>query len=129
MRSTSMQTRPDTEDKRTAVTYLSAYVARMEDLMTILSRGRSMTQMDRQSASEMYRTLKDDIKEDYRQLSRKSGRGETSDTEEAILLPAVHGASTRLRPATNTNPLNSNWLDAVYSAKIDIDHALDQLKD
>lgn len=124
-----MQTQPDIEDKRTAVTYLSAYAARMDDLIRILSRGNSMTQLDRQHVAEMYNTLKEEIRADYRRLSRKSGRGETNDTEEAFLLPAVHGASTRLRPATDTNPLNSNWLDAAQSAKIDIDHALDQLKD
>lgn len=116
-------------DRQAAVDFLSAYANQMDALMALLSRGRSMIEADRLKVTDMYPTLKNALKEDYRRLSRKKSQGEATQVEMAFLLPAVHQASTRLRPATNTNPFTSNWLDAVYSAKIDIDHSLNQLKE
>ena len=118
----------DSTDKQAAVAFLTAYASQMDDLMALLSRGHSITQSDRATLTEMYRTLKNALKEDYKRLSRKESQGEASQAENAFLLPAVHQASTRLSPATNSNPFTSKWFGAVYSAKIDIDRFLDQLK-
>jgi pantothenate synthetase len=123
-----MTTSTDSHDEENAVALLSTYGRRIEDLMAILSRGHSMSVAERAKATEMYRSLKDDLKEDCRRLSRKESQGEATHIESAFLLPAVCDASTKLRPATNTNPITSRWTDAVYDARIDIYYFLDALK-
>ena len=111
------------KDRADAAVFLSALSSRMNELMTLLSTGG-----DRERVTEDYKALKIDLKEGYARLSAKESEGTISDTEKAFLLPALHGASTRLTPATNSNPRDSNWLDAISSAQIDVDHMLDQLK-
>jgi len=118
----------DSYDRENAVAFLSAYADRIEGLAALLSRGYSINLTERAKATEMYRSLKSDLKEDCRRLSRKESKGEATPVEVAFLLPAVCNASTKLRPATNTNPVTSRWADAIYEARIEIYYPLDQLR-
>jgi len=123
-----MRTAGDSHDREIGVAFLSAYAGKMEALMALLRQGQVKAKIDKARVSEMYRALKSTLKEDYRRLSRRESQGEATHIEAAFLLPAVHQASTRLRPATNTNPSTSDWFGAVYSARIDVLHFLIELK-
>jgi hypothetical protein len=113
----------DPDDRRAGLAVLSRYSERMESLITRLAE-----KSDMHGVARDYKALKDDLKEDYERLTRKESQGQASHVEVAFVSPALHEASTRLRPATNSNQYNSRWLDAIYSAKIDIDSLLRQLE-
>lgn len=117
----------NSEDKTAVIESLSAYAERMDVLLELLSE-RLTTQDARQRATELYRALKEDMRSDHQDLSRRHNRGETTEIANAYLVPALHGAITRLRPATNTDPANSDWFGAVSEAHVDIAHALSQLQ-
>ena len=119
----------DEGEVQAGVEFFERYSNEMGALLSLLDPGRSMTRMDRAKAAEIYASLKNRLKQDYKRLAGKESKQGLTHIEGAFLLPAVRQASARLRPATNSNPVKTNWHSALYSAKIDVDYFLHQLKE
>ncbi len=124
-----MSEQSDCSERQDAIGVLSGYDRRMDILQNLLSgAGQRLSGDKKADVVEKYRSLKDDLKADKHRLERTKARGEITHSETAFVLPAVAGALTHLKPATNSNPVNSRWFDAVYAAHVDIDFALAGLR-
>jgi hypothetical protein len=101
----------------------------MDILLEILSgAGQRLSGDAEADVREKYRSLKDDLKAERHRLERAEACGQITHVEKAFVLPALSGSLTHLKPATNSNPANSRWFEAVYGAHVDISFALAGLR-
>lgn len=118
----------DPTDTQAAIDLLSAYRTGMDAILNLLEGKNSLNADEDKTVRQMYGSLKDDLGTDRNHLENASRPGQTTHVQETVVLPALHEAHVHLMPATNTNPIRSRWFSAVSDAKVDIDHALSQLK-
>jgi hypothetical protein len=92
---------------------------RIEDLMSVIENApRPIPIGDLAAIRDAYAAIKNALHRDMETTDgAKSGR-------DAAISSAVRQAWCRLAPATNSNPIASNWLDALGSALIDIKYGI-----
>ena len=105
---------------------LENFDSRMKELQETLSP-RILTGGEKDKARLLYTRLKDDLKTAARYGTLDGARRPRSPEEDALYQPAVVGALSHLRPATNSDPCTSNWAGSIYDARIDVTNMLAQL--
>lgn len=115
----------DPSERKAGIAYLDGYISRIAEILVLIDH--PVSPQSRELAAEKYGALKDDLKAECQRLSRAEAAGTASELESAWLLHTIHEASTELRPARNSHPINSKWGDALYSAKLDLGHTKSHL--
>jgi hypothetical protein len=91
---------------------------------------RTLSPSERSDVEHHYRSLKADLKEASKYGTLSGRRRAMSRAEECFYAPAVRRAALDLRPPTNSNPLTSGWLSAVFEAQSEFSywlHGLDKV--
>ncbi|RJP32084.1 MAG: hypothetical protein C4547_14560 [Phycisphaerales bacterium] len=124
-----MSEQDDRAERQEAIDTLSTYHRKMDELEALLSRPyHHLGNAERVEVRESYKWLKNDLKAERHRLERAEACGQITHVEKAFVLPALSGSLTHLKPATNSNPANSRWFEAVYGAHVDISFALAGLR-
>ncbi len=113
-------------DKQSVVERLRTYEAQIQGILDLVAKS-PLSQQDKVRAQAQLKVLKERLNADYRRGSTVSGQAELNDVERAFFHPAVHEAASTIRVKWNSNP-SSDWSSELYSALIDIRHALSGLE-
>lgn len=126
-----MNDRHHPEDVNAVLQALDAFTARCDELMLILDEKPRLSAAGRERAQGLYRSLKEDLKAAAKAPYVHPVRGKRPLTpcESAFYEPAVKRAAIDLRPATNSNPLSSQWFGAVYEAQMEFTYYAHNLRD
>jgi hypothetical protein len=101
---------------------LTKFGARCEAIMVVLGDKRHLSREDRAHVEELYRSLKNDLKQAAAVGTVSGEKRMLTDAEEQLYWPAVRAAALALGPAVNSNPTVSNWSSALYDAQIEFAH-------
>ena len=114
------------DEKQSVIDRLKAYKKQFDDLLALLENlplGRS----DKIKAQQMLKTLKDNLKNDYKTGATIQGQQRMTEAERHYFHPAVHEAYAEIHVRWNTVP-NGQWLSQLYGAQSNITHMLHQLE-
>lgn len=118
----------DTHELRSIRDKLASFGTRCEAIMTLLGDKRHLSREDRAHIGELYRSLKDDLRQAATVGTVRGEKRALTDAEERFYAPAVRAAALALAPAVNSNPITSNWSSALYDAQIDFAHYMPKLE-
>lgn len=107
---------------------LTAFNARCEAIMSLLGDKRRLSQEEHKHASELYRSLKDDLKRAAAVGTVTGEKRALTDAEECFYAPAVRAAALDLKPPVNSNPITADWSSALYDAQIEFAHLMPKLE-
>ena len=87
------------------------------DAIAVMLQGKTGLRLhEREELRTLYEALKRDLKAAAKNGTLSGSRTALSRAEQCFYDPAVRRAAIDLRPATNSHPLNGNWMGARYEA-------------
>lgn len=99
-----------THNMKNELVVLEGFEARLNELMDMIPKDGRLTPPLKDTLQRLYASLKADMKAVAKQ---KSPVG-------AVIAEAV----CRMRAATNSHPIESDWFDGLYSARCDVKYAI-----
>ena len=96
------------------IAVLEGFESRLNELMEMIPKDGRLPLALKSRLQRMYAVLKADMKAAAKQESEVR----------AVLAEAV----CRMRAATNTHPIKSDWFDGLYSARFDVKYAISARK-
>ena len=106
---------------------MRAFEQRCDEILSLLGEKKHLSPHDRAQIERLYRSLKEDLKHAAKHGTVSGKRQPLTRAEECFYNPAARRAAIDLRPATNSNPISSNWYGAVYEAQLEFSHWLHSL--
>jgi len=103
---------------------MEAFMQRCDELIELIGEKRYLNPDERAKVQQRYRLLKDDLKEAAKNGTVSGKRLPKTRAEDCFYDPAVRRAAIDLRPATNSHPITSNWLSAVFEARSEFSYWL-----
>jgi hypothetical protein len=97
-------------DSQNDLAILKDFEARLEELMGLIPQDGRLPPALKARLQVSYASLKTDM--------RKVAKQDTA------VGAVVAEALCRMRSATNTHPIRSNWFDGLYAARCDVRHAI-----
>lgn len=116
-------------DKEAVVSALESFSKRTQELAARLDGRIQIGAFEIGELKDLYRSLKDDVKDASKRGRVSLGRGEDpSEWERYYFAPAMMKAANALRAKSNTHPLTSNWLSSLLEAGMEFSYYLHQLQ-
>ena len=100
---------------------LQGYEGRCDQVLEAIKSPR-LTQHELARAQDLYRNLKDELKLEAAQLRKRWNS--MSRAEQCFYDPAICKAAIALKPRTDSNPKNSNWVGALLDARSEFSYYL-----
>jgi hypothetical protein len=102
------------QDSKQDLVVLEGFEARLDELMGLIPQDGRLPPSLKEKLQRMYSSLKADMKAVAKQQSPVG----------AVLAEAV----CRMRAATNTHPIRSDWFNGLYAARCDVKYAINARK-
>lgn len=99
---------------------ITHFETRCDELMSLLSDKRQASSDELEHVKGVYLALKNDLKAAAKYGTVSGKPQELTEAERYFYKPTVQKAALALRPATNSDPIKSDWFSAVYDAHIDL---------
>lgn len=99
---------------------ITHFETRCDELMSLLNNKRQASSGELEHAKSLYLSLKNDLKAAAKYGTVSGKPQEITEAEHYFYKPTVQKAALALRPATNSDPIKSDWFSAVYDAHIDL---------
>jgi hypothetical protein len=116
-------TLPPGTARQLALEKLKYFESQCDELMAVLNDRKQFNSDEREHVQSLYRALKDELKAAAKNGTVSGKSDGLTDEERYFYKPAVQKAALALRPATNSDPIKSDWFSAVYDARLDLSHS------
>lgn len=111
-----------------AIDAMRAFENRCNEISARIGEKKRLEPYERSELEQLYKALKSDLGAAAK-CGTLSGRREIQTRiESAFYDPAVRKAHIALRPATNSNPLTSKWVGALWEAGSEFSYFLHQME-
>lgn len=117
-----------TEDEKAVMAALQEYEQRIEELTDYLGTHRSIDLDAKRWLQGQLKSLKDDIKAADKRGKIHNDRLPQTAAERAYFSPAMLRAAANFSVATNSHPIQSNWLSCLMGIRMDVRQFLGQLE-
>lgn len=117
----------DAAELQTVKAAMERFVHRCDAIIELIGEKRSLPPHERADVEQLYRDLKEDLKAAAKNGTVDGARREKTRVEDCFYNPAVQRAAIDLRPATNSHPIKSRWLSAVFEARAEFTYWLHNL--
>ena len=98
------------------------FETRCDQILLLLSGKFSLTASERADVARLYQKLKADLEKAAKYGTVSGTRSDQTCAEQYFYHRAAHRAYRALRPATNTNPILSDWYAAVSEARAELSY-------
>lgn len=106
------------EDELRAIeSALAAYETRCAEISRLIGDKRWLSAHELEHVRSLYAVLKADIRQAAHVPTLDQRKRALTRAEQCFWDPAIRRAAVDLRPATNTNPIRSNWIGALVEAR------------
>ena len=116
----------DEEERAAVIELLSDFKARFDEIVKLVGDRPSLAREDKEHAQMFLKGLKKDL--DLYSKEAHSREDEMTKYERHYFYPAVEKAHAHIHVRWNTDPIKSNWVQALGSAAMEISYFLSQLK-
>lgn len=99
----------------------------IEKITDLFKNRRRLFGADRELAQQLLKWLKDEIKSDYKNMSKVTYENTMSDIEKEFYFPTIHEIFTIIRVKTNSIP-DTNWLNQLFEAQEELHYIIPQLE-
>jgi len=101
------------EDAAEVVRELRVFLREINRMVDALGGKESVEFEEKLWLQDLLRALKDRLKEAAKRRSENA-------LASAFLIPAVQGIASKLRMSVTSNPIQSDWFSALYTARADL---------
>lgn len=117
----------DPAEIRAVASAMREFESRCEKILTLLGEKRILLPSERDEVEQLYKSLKNDLREASKYGTLSQRRVPLTRAEQCFYDPAVRRAAINLRPATNSHPVSSHWVSAVFEAQSEFTYWLQSL--
>jgi hypothetical protein len=117
----------DTADYEAVADALREWQDRCKAIIALLANKKTLSRYERAEATELYTSLKNDLKEAAKRGTLSGRREPMTRAESAFYDPAVRKAHIAMRPKTNSHPLTNRWLSAMFETEGEFSYVLHQM--
>lgn len=118
----------DKSELAAAMASMREFENRCNDISNRIGSKHHIDPYERSELEHLYKALKFDLKEAAKCGTLSGRREPQTRIESAFFDPAVRKAHIALRPATNSNPLTSRWVGALWEAGSEFSYFLHQME-
>lgn len=105
---------------------LLGYQARSNQVSEAIGEKRRLTPVETEHVRGLYTSLKNDLKAEAAEFRKRWDH--LSRVESCFYEPAIRKAAIALSPATNSNPITSDWMSALFDVEHELSYCLHGLE-